>query len=60
LPYGNKSFPTLAIYEIFKDIAIGLRTIQPPELVAGGASLVFFTQQAKEIGWRTDVRIGEQ
>jgi glycosyltransferase involved in cell wall biosynthesis len=59
LPDGNKSRPVLALYEIFKDIAIGLRAIKRPELVAGGASLGFFTQQAKEIGWRTDVRRGE-
>lgn len=59
LPDGNKSRPILAFYEIFKDIAIGLRAIKRPELVAGGASLGFFTQQAKEIGWRTDVRRGE-
>jgi GT2 family glycosyltransferase len=59
LPDGKKSRPTLAIYEIFKDIAIGLRSIKRPELVAGGASLGFQTDMAKKIGWRTDVKRGE-
>jgi glycosyltransferase involved in cell wall biosynthesis len=59
LPDGNKSRPTLALYEIFKDIVIGLRAIKRPELVAGGASLGFHTDMAKEIGWRTDVARGE-
>lgn len=59
LPDGNKSRPTLAVYELFKDIAIGLRAIKRPELVAGGASLGFQTEMAKKIGWRTDVRRGE-
>ncbi|CAN5558630.1 glycosyltransferase family 2 protein [soil metagenome] len=59
LPDGNKSRMTLAFYEFFKDIAIGLRAIKRPELVAGGASLGFQTEMAKEIGWRTDVNRGE-
>lgn len=59
LPDGNKSRPALAVYEFFKDIAIGLRAVKRPELVAGGASLAFFTEQAKQIGWRTDVKRGE-
>jgi glycosyltransferase involved in cell wall biosynthesis len=59
LPDGNKSRLTLAVYEFFKDIAIGLRAIKRPELVAGGASLAFFTRMGKQIGWRTDVKRGE-
>jgi glycosyltransferase involved in cell wall biosynthesis len=59
LPDGEKSRPALAIYEFFKDIAIGLRAVKRPELVAGGASLGFYTEQAKQIGWRTDVKRGE-
>lgn len=59
LPDGNKSRLTLAVYELFKDIAIGLRAIKRPELVAGGASLAFFTRMGKQIGWRTDVNRGE-
>lgn len=59
LPDGQKSRPSLAVYEIFKDIAIGLRAIKLPELVAGGASLGFVTETAKKIGWRTDVKRGE-
>ncbi len=59
LPDGNKSRLTLAFYEFFKDIAIGLRAINRPELVAGGASLAFYTRMGKQIGWRTDVRRGE-
>jgi len=59
LPDGNKSRLSLACYEFFKDIAIGLRAINRPELVAGGASLAFYTRMGKQIGWRTDVRRGE-
>lgn len=59
LPDGNKSRFALSVYEIFKDIAIGLRAIKRPELVAGGASLAFFTRMGKQIGWRTDVQRGE-
>ena len=59
LPDGNKNRFTLAIYEVFKDIVIGLRAVKRPELVAGGASLGFITAQAKQIGWRTDVARGE-
>lgn len=59
LPDGNKSRLSLSVYEIFKDIAIGMRSIKRPELVAGGASLAFFTRMGKQIGWRTDVKRGE-
>ncbi len=59
LPDGNKSRFSLAIYEFFKDIAIGLRAIKRPELVAGGASLAFYTRMGRQIGWRTDVKRGE-
>ena len=59
LPDGNKSRLSLSIYEVFKDIAIGMRSIKSPELVAGGASLAFFTRMGKQIGWRTDVKRGE-
>lgn len=59
LPDGNMSRFSLAFYEFFKDIAIGLRAINRPELVAGGASLAFYTRMGKQIGWRTDVRRGE-
>jgi glycosyltransferase involved in cell wall biosynthesis len=59
LPDGDKSRFSLSLYEIFKDIAIGLRAIKRPELVAGGASLAFFTRMGKQIGWRTDVTRGE-
>lgn len=59
LPDGNKSRLSLSVYEIFKDIAIGMRSIKRPELVAGGASLAFFTRMGKQIGWRKDVKRGE-
>ena len=59
LPDGDKSRFSLSLYEIFKDIAISLRAIKRPELVAGGSSLAFFTRMGKQIGWRTDVAKGE-
>ena len=59
LPDGKKSRLSLSLYEVFKDIAIGFRSIKRPELVAGGASLAFFTRMGRQIGWRTDVKRGE-
>ena len=59
LPDGDKSRFSLSLYEIFKDIAISLRAIKRPELVAGGSSLAFFTRMGKQIGWRKDVAKGE-
>lgn len=59
LPDGNKSRLTLAFYEIFKDLVIGMRAIKRPELVAGGASLGFVAADGKQLGWRTDVARGE-
>ncbi|MFN8153243.1 MAG: glycosyltransferase family 2 protein [Bacteroidia bacterium] len=59
LPDGKKSRMSLSVYEIFKDLAIGFRAIKRPELVAGGASLAFFTRMGRQIGWRTDVKRGE-
>jgi len=59
LPDGKRSRLSLAVYEVFKDIAIGMRSIKRPELVAGGASLAFFTRMGRQIGWRTDVKRGE-
>jgi glycosyltransferase involved in cell wall biosynthesis len=60
LPDGRKSRLSLAIYEVFKDVAIWIRSIKRPERVAGGASLAFFTRMGRQIGWRTDVRRGEE
>ena len=59
IPDGNKSRFWLAVYEFFKDIIVMLRAINRPELSLGGASFGFVTEPARKIGWRTDIKRGE-
>lgn len=56
---GKKSRFGLAIYEFFRDMVVKLRSINRPELSAGGASLGYRPDFAKDIGWRTDIKRGE-
>lgn len=58
LPVKSGSRPLLAVYELFKTMLVSIRSISRPELVAGGASLAFYTRMGKQIGWRTDIRRG--
>jgi glycosyltransferase involved in cell wall biosynthesis len=56
---GKKNQLSLTVYEFFRDIVITLRSYKRPELCAGGAAMAFYTEQAKEVGWRTDILRGE-
>ncbi len=59
IPDGKKSRFLLGIYEFFKDFVVMLRAINRPELSLGGASFGFVTGLGKKIGWRTDIKRGE-
>lgn len=59
LPDGNKSAFSLFIYEYFRNIALRLRFYKRPELSVGAASLAFYTEPAREVGWRTNIHRGE-
>ncbi|MBL7923809.1 MAG: glycosyltransferase [Bacteroidia bacterium] len=59
LPDGKLSRFTLSFYELIKSAVISLKAIRSPEWVAGGASMAFFTRMGKQIGWRTDLKRGE-
>jgi hypothetical protein len=47
------------MYEFFKDFVVMLRAVNRPELSLGGASFGFVTGLGKKIGWRTDIKRGE-
>lgn len=59
IPDGDKNRFVLAFYEMFRDIIFSLRAINRPELCVGGASFAYRAEIAKEHGWRTDIRRGE-
>lgn len=59
IPDGKKSRSKLGIYEFFKDMVVILRAINRPELSLGGASFGFITELGRKIGWRTDIKRGE-
>ncbi len=59
IPDGKKSRFLLGMYEFFKDFVVMLRAINRPELSLGGASFGFVTGLGKKIGWRTDIKRGE-
>jgi glycosyltransferase involved in cell wall biosynthesis len=56
---GKKPRKLLALYEFFKDLALSFRAIKRPELSLGGASFGFVSEHAKTIGWRVDIKRGE-
>lgn len=59
IPDGEKSRFQLGIYEFFKDFVVMLRAINRPELSLGGANFGFVSGLGKKIGWRTDIKRGE-
>ncbi len=59
VPDGNKSAFSLAVYELFRNFVVRMRSINRPELSAGGASMAFVTEFGNKIGFRTDIRRGE-
>ncbi|MDR2040194.1 MAG: glycosyltransferase family 2 protein [Bacteroidales bacterium] len=57
---GNgKKQGLLKIYEFFRDKIFWLRSYKRPEYCVGGATFAFYTEHAKEIGWRTHILRGE-
>ncbi len=59
MPPQGKSRFSFALYEIFRDRAVKARALKRPELAVGGACFAFLTKAGQEIGWRTDVKRGE-
>ncbi|MCD4695541.1 MAG: glycosyltransferase [Bacteroidales bacterium] len=59
IPEGNRSRLEFAFYEIFRNIAVRVRSFKRPELVIGGACFGFQTDIARLEGWRTDIKRGE-
>ncbi len=57
-PKGQNRF-SFALYELFRDPAVKARAVKRPELAVGGACFAFRTEYGKNIGWRTDVKRGE-
>lgn len=57
-PEGKGRF-SYAFYEFFRDPALWFRAIKRPELAVGGACFAFKTEAGKKVGWRTDVKRGE-
>lgn len=58
LPDGRKSAFSLALYEPFRNLVLRMRFRNRPELVVGGASFSFYTEQALQIGWKVTIRRG--
>lgn len=59
LPDGEKSETALKIYEYFRDLAVRIRSVKRPELCVGGANFAFRKDYGCSVGWRTDLRRGE-
>ncbi|NQV03224.1 MAG: glycosyltransferase family 2 protein [Bacteroidia bacterium] len=59
LPGKNKGRVSLCLYEIVRDTSRYLKGFNRPELSVGGGSFGFRLQDGKEIGWRTDIKRGE-
>lgn len=59
IPDGNKSRISLDIYSTLRDWVNALRSIKRPELAAGGAAMAFRRKDALAVGWKTDIRRGE-
>ncbi|MCF8380746.1 MAG: glycosyltransferase [Bacteroidales bacterium] len=59
IPEQNRTRFEFACYEMFRNIAVRLRSIKRPELVIGGACFGFQTDLGRLEGWRTDIKRGE-
>ena len=59
IPPDGKSRFSFAVYELFRDPAVKARAMKRPELAVGGACFAFRTEYGQKIGWRTDVKRGE-
>src|SRR5690606_40120036 len=59
LPEQGHSKFSLLIYELFRDFYLKLQYRKRPELCVRGMAFSFKTEYAKRIGFRTDIRRGE-
>lgn len=59
IPDGQKSWISLDFYSLLRDFVTFFRAIKRPELIAGGAALAFYSADALKVGWKTDIRRGE-
>jgi glycosyltransferase involved in cell wall biosynthesis len=59
IPDNQRSRLNLAFYEFSRDISIYLRGFNRPELNVGGGSFGFRTAEARSIGWKTNIKRGE-
>lgn len=56
---GAKNGWELAVYSQLRDVALWLRSIKRPELAVGGAAMAFRREDALAVGWKCDIRRGE-
>lgn len=56
---GKKSQRSLDWYSRARDVAFGFRAVKRPELAVGGAAMAFRRADALQVGWKTDIRRGE-
>lgn len=59
IPTENHSASGLLLYEFLRDIHLRIQAIKRPELCVRGMNFGFITDQAKQVGFRTDIKRGE-
>ena len=59
VPDKNHSVASIKIYEFIKNIHLRFLFLKRPELVVRGSSFGFDTKKGKEIGFRTNIKYGE-
>lgn len=59
IPSENQSPTALRLYEFLRDIHLRIQSIKRPELCVRGMNFGFSTDNAKQIGFRTDIKRGE-
>ena len=59
IPDHSKGRLGLSLFELLRDISLSLKCINRPELAVGGGSFGFLAKYGKEIGWKTDIKRGE-
>jgi glycosyltransferase involved in cell wall biosynthesis len=59
IPDAERGRWNLAFYEFSRDLSIYMRGYKRPELNVGGGSFGFRAEQARTIGWKTNIKRGE-
>ena len=59
IPSENQSPTALRLYEFLRDIHLRIQSIKRPELCVRGMNFGFSIDMAKQIGFRTDIKRGE-